>query len=273
MSQQQVVLITGASSGIGQATARLLAQKSFTVYGTSRNSSADEQMRGVEILPLDVGSDVSVKACTQAVLTRAGHLGILINNAGYQLEGAIEEVSIEEAKAQFETNFFGVMRMIRAALPIMRQQGGGQIINISSLGGLVPGPPFLGVYSASKFALEAYTENLWREVKPFNIRVSLVEPGNINSNLARNRQSAAERINDYDSWRQHALEALRQLDEKAPEPTLVADCVLRIIESKSPKLRYGVGLDGIWIPRLRRFLPELAFEQVVRSIFNLDANK
>jgi NAD(P)-dependent dehydrogenase (short-subunit alcohol dehydrogenase family) len=272
VSEQRVILITGASSGNGQATARLLAQRGFTVFGTSRNPSDVEMMPGVEMLPLDVRLDESVDACVDTVLKQAGRLDTLVNNAGYELGGAIEEATLEEAKAQFETNFFGVVRMVKAVLPVMRRQGNGQIINISSLAGLAP-VPFLGVYSASKSALEGYTEVLRHEVKPFNIQVSLMEPGYIKTTLARNRQYAANQISDYAPWRQRAFEAIREYEEKAPGPTLVAECVLRIIESKSPRLRYRVGKDAIRIPRLRRFLPESLLEQGTRSYFHLDAEE
>jgi NAD(P)-dependent dehydrogenase (short-subunit alcohol dehydrogenase family) len=157
MSEKKVVLITGVSSGIGEATARLLAQRDFTIFGTSRNPSGVEPIPGVEVLPLDVCSDESVNKCVDTVVERAGRVDILINNAGYGLGGVIEEVTVEEAKAQFETNFFGVVRMVRRVLPIMRKQGSGQIINISSGLGL-SSLAFVGLYSASKFALEGYTE-------------------------------------------------------------------------------------------------------------------
>ena len=270
MSNQKVILITGTSSGNGQAIARLLAQRGFTVFGTSRNPAGSERLPNVEVLPLDVRSDESVQACVDAVLQRAGRLDILVNNAGYVLGGAIEEVSIEEAKSQFETNLFGVMRVIQAVLPTMRRQASGQIINVSSLVGLVP-VPFLGGYSASKFALEGYTEALRHEVKPFNIRVSLIEPGFIRTSLARNRLYAARRIQDYDPWRERAYEVIHHSEETAPEPTLAAESVLHVIQSKSPKTRYQVGKDAISLPRLRRFLPESLFEQGVRNHFHLDA--
>ena len=273
MSEQKVALITGVSSGIGQSIARQLAQKNFAVFGTSRNPREIEPMPGVEVLPLDVCLDESAKACVDAVFAQMERLDILVNNAGYVLGGAIEEVSIEEAKAQFETNFFGAMRMVKAALPMMRQQRSGQIINISSLAGLVSAPPFWGIYSASKYALEAYTEHLWREVKPFNVRVSLVEPGAIKTHLTRNQQNAAEPIGDYDPWRERAFEASRQFEAKAPGPTLVADCVVRIIESKSPKLRNRVGKEAIWVPRLRKISSEARFERGIRNTFHLDVEK
>jgi NAD(P)-dependent dehydrogenase (short-subunit alcohol dehydrogenase family) len=273
MSKEKVALITGVSSGIGQGVARQLGQKGFAVFGTSRNPRGVEPMPGVEVLPLDVCLDTSVKACVDAVFAQAERLDILINNSGYVLGGAIEEVSIEEAKAQFETNFFGAMRMVKAVLPMMRQQRSGQIINISSLAGLISAPPFWGIYSASKYALEAYTEHLWREVKPFNVRVSLVEPGSIKTHLTRNQQNAAEPISDYEPWRERAFEASRQYEEKAPDPALVADCVVRIIESKSPKLRNRVGKQATWVPRLRKISSEARFEKVIRNVFHLDVEK
>lgn len=272
MPEQKVALITGASSGNGRAIARLLGQRGFQVFGTSRNPSAFEAMSQVEVLPLDVRLDESVKGCVDAVLKRAGRIEILVNNAGYVLGGAIEEATLEQAKAQFETNFFGIVQLVKVVLPIMRRQGNGQIINISSAAGLAS-LPFVGFYSASKFALEGYTEALRHEVKPFHIRVSLVEPGFIKTNLLSNTQYGNDQISEYDSWRQRASEAARQYMERAPEPTMVAECVLRVIESKSPRLRYTVGKEAGRISRLRRFLPESLFEKGTRSFFHLDVKK
>jgi NAD(P)-dependent dehydrogenase (short-subunit alcohol dehydrogenase family) len=163
MPTPRVVLITGASSGVGQSTARLLARRGFTVFGTSRNPSSADRVPGVEMLTLDVRDDDSVRACVETILHRSGRLDVVINNAGYELAGALEELSSEEARAQFETNFFGVVRMVNAVLPLMRHQKRGHIINVSSLTGLTASP-FLGIYSASKFALEGYTEALRHEV-------------------------------------------------------------------------------------------------------------
>jgi short-subunit dehydrogenase len=270
MSEKKVVLITGVSSGIGEATARLLAQRDFTIFGTSRNPSGVEPIPGVEVLPLDVCSDESVNKCVDTVVERAGRVDILINNAGYGLGGVIEEVTVEEAKAQFETNFFGVVRMVRRVLPIMRKQGSGQIINISSGLGL-SSLPFVGLYSASKFALEGYTEALRHEVKPFHIRVSLVEPGYIGTKFFDNEQLAGNPISDYDPWRQRASEAVKKHIEKALDPARVAECILRIIESKSPKLRNIVSKDIARIFLMRRLLPGSLFEQGARRYLNLDA--
>ena len=213
MSDQRVVLITGASSGVGQSTARLLSRRNYKVFGTSRNPAVTETIPGVEMLPLDVRADDSVRACVEAVSSAGGRIDVLINNAGYELAGALEELTAEETRAQFETNFFGVVRMIDAVLPTMRRQKRGHIINVSSLAG-VSSIPFLGIYSASKFALEGYTEALRHELKPFGIHVSLTEAGFLNTAMMNNRQIAANRITEYDPWRQRALDATRAQEEK-----------------------------------------------------------
>lgn len=269
MPDQRVVLITGASSGVGQTTARLLSQRGFAVVGTSRNPSSADGVPGVEMLPLDVRADDSVRACVEAVVNRSGRLDVLINNAGYELAGAVEELSLEEAKAQFETNFFGVIRMVNAVLPLMRQQTRGHIINVGSLTGLAA-IPFLGIYSASKFALEGYTEALRQEVRPFNIQVSLTEAGFLRTPMMNHRQVAARRMTEYDACRQRALSAVRASEDKAPGPDVVADVLLEIVSSSSPRLRYLIGQQAKSVARLRRFLPATMFEQGVRRSFSLD---
>jgi NAD(P)-dependent dehydrogenase (short-subunit alcohol dehydrogenase family) len=269
MSNQRVVLITGASSGVGQSTARLLSQKGYKVFGTSRNPASSEAIPTVQMLALDVRSDDSVAACVKAVTAQVGRLDVVVNNAGYELAGALEELSLDEAKAQFETNFFGVVRMVKAVLPIMRQQKRGQIVNVSSLSGLSP-IPFMGIYSASKFALEGYTEALRHEVKPFGIHVSQIEPGFLKTAMMDRRQVAAERISEYDPWRERAFKAIREYELKGPGPELVADTVLKIISSKTPRLRYVIGQQAKFVSGLRRLLPAGAYEQGTRSTFALD---
>jgi NAD(P)-dependent dehydrogenase (short-subunit alcohol dehydrogenase family) len=268
MSHQRVVLITGASSGVGQSTARLLAQHDYRVFGTSRDPTTAGIASAVEMLPLDVRTDDSVRACVDAVVDRGGRLDVLINNAGYELAGALEELSLEEARAQFETNFFGVVRMVGAALPLMRHQRSGQIVNVSSLAGLST-IPFMGVYSASKFALEGYTEALRHEVKPFNIHVSLTEAGFLRTPMMSHRQLAAHRLDDYDPFRERALNAIRQYEEKGPGPDAVAETMLEIVSSKTPRLRYLIGAQAKQVARLRRFLPAAMYEQGVRRTFSI----
>jgi NAD(P)-dependent dehydrogenase (short-subunit alcohol dehydrogenase family) len=269
MSDQRVVLITGASSGVGQSTARLLSQRNYKVFGTSRNPASAETIPAVEMLVLDVRADDSVRACVEAVSGRAGHIDVLINNAGYELAGALEELTAEETRAQFETNFFGVVRMVNAVLPAMRRRKHGHIINVSSLVGM-SSIPFLGIYSASKFALEGYTEALRYELKPFNIQVSMTEAGFLKTPMMNHRQIAANRITEYDPWRQRALDAIRADEEKAPGSEVVAETLLEIISSKTPRLRYPIGQQAKSVTRLRRFLPAGLFEQGVRRTFSLD---
>jgi len=269
VSNQTVVLITGASSGVGQSTARLLSQAGYTVFGTSRNSATAEAIPSVEMLALDVRNDGSVSACVSAVLNQVGRIDVLVNNAAYELAGAVEEVSLEEAKAQFETNFFGVVRMVKAVLPSMRQRRRGRIVNVGSFAG-VSSIPFMGIYAASKFALEGYTEALSMEVQPFNIRVSITEAGFLNTPMMHNRQTSATRLEDYDPWRQRAFTAFRDQEQKAPGPQLVAETLLKIISSPSPRLRYLVGSQAKSVSRLRWFLPEGLYERGKRSAFRLD---
>lgn len=269
MPEQRVVLVTGASSGVGQSTARLLTQSGYRVLGTSRKPTEAGDTSGVTMLPLDVRSDDSVAACLSAVSSLVDRVDILVNNAGYELAGALEEVSLDEAKAQFETNFFGVVRMVKAVLPLMRRQKLGQIINVTSLAGLSP-IPFMGIYSASKFALEGYTEALRLELSPFNIRVSQIEVGFLRTPMMNNRQVAVGRIAEYDPWRRRAFDAIQASERNGPGPELVADAVLKIAASRTPRLRYVVGKQARFVTRLRQFLPEGAFEQGVRGTFRLD---
>jgi NAD(P)-dependent dehydrogenase (short-subunit alcohol dehydrogenase family) len=266
MPPQRVVLITGASSGVGQSTARLLSQRGYTVFGTSRHSTLTESAPAVEMVPLDVRSDESVRACVEAVVNRSGRLDVLINNAGYELAGALEELSSEEARAQFETNFFGVVRMVDAVLPLMRRQKSGHIINVSSLSGL-SAIPFLGIYSASKFALEGYTEALRHEVKPFTVHVSLTEAGFLKTPMMNHRQLGANRIAEYEPWRQRALNAIRAHEEKGPGPEVVAETLLEIVSSRNPRLRYLIGSQAKTVARVRRFLPAGMYEDGVRRTF------
>jgi NAD(P)-dependent dehydrogenase (short-subunit alcohol dehydrogenase family) len=267
-SKQKVVLITGASSGFGEVTASLLAQRGYRVFGTCRNPGRNRAW-GYEMLPLDVRSDDSVRACVQELMERAGRLDVLISNAGYELSGAVEETSISEARDQFETNFFGAARMVKAALPVMRKQGGGRILLVSSLAGLIS-VPFHGFYSASKYALEGYAEALRHEVKGFNISVSLIEPGFFRTNLARAARNSTETVSEYAGMRERALKAFERAVQTGEDPGLVASLILSVVESRSPRLRYRVGKDAKRLPRIKALVPESAFEAGVRRNFHLD---
>jgi NAD(P)-dependent dehydrogenase (short-subunit alcohol dehydrogenase family) len=267
-SSQTVALVTGASSGVGRATASALAARGYRVFGTSRSPSGDSTP-GSEMLPLDVRDDASVAACVAAVTARAERLDLLVNNAGFEQAGALEEVSLEEARAQFETNFFGVVRMVKEVLPGMRSRRSGRIVNLSSFAGRLP-IPFLGIYSASKFAVDGYTEALRAEVKPFGIRVSQVEPWFLHTPMMSHRKTAARPIADYDRWRERAFAAIRGYEEKGPGPEAVADVIVKIAMSRRPRLRYLVGGRARFVASLMRFSPEAAFEPGFRSTYRLD---
>jgi len=262
MTDQKVVLVTGASSGIGQATAELLAAHGFTVFGTSRTPIQDK--RSYTWLPLDVRSDASVQAAVQSLLAQAGRIDVLVNNAGYVQFGAIEESNVADAQAQFDTNLFGVIRMVKAVLPVMRKQGSGRIINVSSIVGHIAAP-YGGLYSASKFALEGLSESLSAEVRQFGVSVSLVEPSYVNTALVA--QLPANLIADYTAGRQIAQNSLATNAKNGLEPGVVARVILRAATSR-PRLRYPVGLDGKIALLLQRLLPDSAFEALKRRLFS-----
>src|SRR5947208_3464921 len=264
-SMSQTILVTGASSGIGQATARLLAERGFTVFGTARKPEGAKS-QGITMVALDVRSDDSVRACVQQVVGKAGRLDVLVNNAGYSITGAAEETSVEEAKAQLETNFFGVVRMVNAVLPAMRAARAGKIINISSLAGNTA-IPFSAFYSASKFAVEGYSEALWYEIRPLGISVSLVEPGFVNTPIVEASPAAARQLPAYDASRKSMLAAFGHALKAGIPPEQVARRVLQIIAQPNPALRYRVGAQATWLPRLRNVVPWNVYAAGVRKTF------
>ena len=256
MKETKVILITGASSGFGFAIANKLASEGHTVFGTSRSPAKVKEKVNFELLQLDVTSDQSVRDCVRLLLSHSERIDVVINNAGFAVVGAIEETTLEQAKFQFETNFWGCVRVIKEVLPVLRRQRKGHIINIGSLAGLV-GIPFEGFYTASKHALEGYSKSLRYEIEPFNIQVTVIEPGFFKTNIRHSSVSAAERISDYDSIRPKVLSALLASAENAPPPDSVAEVVSEIIQTKNPKFAYRVGKDARWLPVLNFFFPKV----------------
>jgi NAD(P)-dependent dehydrogenase (short-subunit alcohol dehydrogenase family) len=270
----KVVLVTGASTGIGKCCADHLVSRGYRVFGTSRRppASTAPSSASVEMIAMDVDDDRSVTTGVQSVVEKAGRLDAVINNAGWGLMGAIEDTAIDEARAQLETNFFGVLRVCRAVLPILRQQGGGHIINISSLGGIV-GLPFSGLYSASKFALEGFSEALRLETWRFGIRVVLVEPGDFRSNFtAARRMTKASAINDaYRQALDRAHAAQEKEERNGPTPEPIARLVEKILRSNNPRLRYTAGmLSQRMVVPLKRFLPQRFFEWLFCRVMGID---
>jgi len=269
MTQEKVALVTGVSSGIGRATATLLSERGFRVFGTMRKSSeTDAQLGNVKVVRLDVRDAESVRSCLRTVLDQAGRIDALVNNAGYTLVGSLEETSIEEAKEVFDTNFFGVLRISQAVLPIMREQGHGRIANISSVVGFLPAP-YQGIYAASKHALEGYSESLDHEVRQFGIRVSVIEPGFTRTNIGQNGQLASQPLGAYDSERDRVLDAIRESISSGEDPVRVASVVLEALTSRSPRPRYLAGRGAQFVSRLRKFAPSKLFDKGLRKQFGL----
>ncbi len=232
----KTILITGASSGIGRATAQMLASKGFRVFGTVRKPR--HSLPGVELIKLDVTDDASISEAVRGITAKAGPIGGLVNNAGYGLAGAVEETSVAEAREQFETNVFGVIRMVNAVLPAMREQGYGRIVNISSILGFMP-MPYMGIYAASKHALEGYTETLDHEVRQFGVRAVLIEPDLTRTNFERNTRATATNIPAYAAQKSRAIEAMREQEKTGTEPQAVALAILTALTGKSPLLPWG----------------------------------
>jgi NAD(P)-dependent dehydrogenase (short-subunit alcohol dehydrogenase family) len=260
------VLITGASAGIGRACADYLHDRGCKVYGASRR--IQDSLR-FSTLAMDVTDDRSVADGIARVMNAEGRLDVVINNAGFGLAGAIEDTTVEEARSQFETNFFGVVRVCRAVLPVFRKQGSGLIVNMSSLAGFVA-IPFQTYYSATKFALEALSEGLRIEVKRFGIRVVLIEPSDFKSDFTANRKSAAAARPDSAYWEQYSrsLTTMEASERSGPSPIIIARLVERIIHDPSPRLRNPVGLwsqrFGVW---LKTVLPARLFEYLLTKLY------
>ncbi len=254
----KTVLITGATSGIGLAIANKLHQRGFRVFGTSRFPEKYRQNVPFDLLPLDITSEESIQHCVAALLAKSPVIDVLINNAGIDINGSAEETSSALARKQFETNFWGAVNMTKAILPLMRQQRNGRIITIGSLGGLI-GMPFSSYYAASKHALEGFFKSLRLELKPFNVKVSVVEPGIFKTNLSQASENAEPSIADYDAIRDKALAVLSDSIDSAPTPEPIAETVLEILRSDNPRFSYPVGKDSKFLPILQ-FISNRLFE-------------
>ena len=263
----KTAIVTGASSGIGRATAEALAQKGFAVFGTSRRA-ANAGPKQVTMLTCDVTDDESVRGMVATVLSRTGRIDLLVNNAGIGLQGGAEESSIGQVQALFDVNLFGVIRATNAVLPAMRQRGGGRIINISSVLGLIPSP-YSAHYSATKHALEGYSESLDHELRAFNIRVSLVEPAYTRSVFDQNALEADSMLREYDEARAGVRALLDEVMPKGDSPELVAATVLAAATDRRPQRRYAAGKVARQISVLRRFVPAGAFDKSLRKQMRL----
>ncbi|HHY48044.1 MAG TPA: SDR family NAD(P)-dependent oxidoreductase [Firmicutes bacterium] len=269
------VLITGASSGIGAACALLLAREGYSVWGTTRSldkvaTLPEELRRLVRFVEMDVTDDASVKRGVDEVIRQAGQIDILINNAGFAIYGPVEEVPIELAKAQFETNVFGALRLIQAVVPAMRERGSGLVINMSSLAGKLV-IPFQAHYSASKHAIEALTEGLKQELRPFGVKVVAIEPGDINTNFNNATLFGQRNDSPYQRWMDASWHAIDVNLKRAPGPEVVARKVLAVVRKANPATRYPAGdFMSTKFPFLVRFLPDSVREFAIRVFYGIN---
>ena len=268
--KNKVALVTGASSGIGEATAERLAKAGYKVYGTSRRGARAGQ-RSFEMLALDVTSDQSVEAVVKEVMRLQGRIDLLVNNAGFGVAPAgAEESSIEQARSIFDTNFFGVVRMTRAVVPHMRRQGSGRIINIGSVLGFLP-MPYGALYAATKHAVEGYSESLDHELRTRGIRVSVVEPAYTKTQFDVNLLEADSRLDEYREIRAVLGNTLKEVMASADRPDVVADVVLQAASAVRPKIRYAAGGLARRLRLLRRFAPAGVLDAGIRKDLHLDA--
>ncbi|EIM98711.1 short chain dehydrogenase [Paraburkholderia hospita] len=249
-----IAIVTGASSGIGEATENRLTTAGYKVYGASRRGTQAGQ-RAFEMLPLDVTSEASVEAAVHEVLRLHGRIDLLVNNAGFRIApAAAEESSLDQARAIFDTNFFGIVRTTRAVLPHMRRQGRGRIINIGSVLGFLP-MPYMALYSATKHAVAGYSESLDHELRTMGIRVSVIEPAYIKTSFDANFVAPDAPLDEYREVRASVDKRVKEVVEGADGPEVVAETVLQAALAARPRLRYAAGGLAGRLRLLRRFAP------------------
>ncbi len=267
--KNKVALVTGASSGIGEATAQRLSKAGYKVYGTSRRVGPAGQ-RLFEMLPLDVTQDESVEAVVQQLMQLEGRIDLLVNNAGFGVSpAAAEESSIKQAQAIFDTNFFGIVRMTRAVVPHMRRQGSGRIINLGSVLGFLP-MPYMALYSATKHAVAGYSEALDHELRTQGIRVSVLEPAYINTPFDANLMKPDAPLDLYRGIRAGVEKRVKEVLMDADGPDVVAEIVLKAAMAVHPKIRYAPGIASR-MRLLRRFAPASVLDAGVRKDLRLEA--
>jgi NAD(P)-dependent dehydrogenase (short-subunit alcohol dehydrogenase family) len=277
-SSQKVAVVTGSSSGIGYETSLLLARNQFATYASMRNLKKSDELLNIaakeriplKVIQLDVNDDSSVNDAIDTIVKENGGIDVLVNNAGYDLFGSLEELAIDEIKAQFETNFFGLIRGCKAVIPTMRKQESGTIVNISSLGGRIGLMPFLTAYHSSKFAVEGFTESLRQELAQFNINVILIEPGAIRSNFIDNSKTGKNynpENSPYASIIQKVFEGFESIMADSSHPRDVAEVILKVVNTSSPNVRYPVGKDAESVLKARRELSDKELEKWVRESY------
>ena len=271
MDKKKVALVTGSSSGIGYETALLLARNGFDTFATMRNMNKSKEITEVSkrenlplrVMQLDVNDDRSVADAINNILNEKKSIEVVVNNAGYGLMGSVEESSLDEIKAQFETNFFGAIRVIKEVIPIMRKQRTGTIVNVSSVAGRI-GFPMGSAYVSSKFALEGLSESMSYELKQFGIKIVLIEPGVINTNFALvTPKKALEANSSYSQLMNKLEENLFSTIANGTPPKDVANVILHSITKESPEHRYLVGNDAVELINARKNSTDEEFEKMI----------
>ena len=263
----QVILITGASSGFGKITAQMLSEWGHIVYGTSRKPS--DNINKVKMLVADVTNPLSIRKAVNQILSEQGRIDVLINNAGMGIGGALELATEEEVSMQMNTNFFGVVNMCREVLPAMRQARKGKIINISSIGGVM-GIPYQGFYSASKFAVEGYSEALALEVSPFRIKVCIVEPGDFNTGFTDNRKISelTKQNTDYRDGFLRSLKIIEKEERNGCDPHKLGATICKIVACKNPPFRTKVGpLVQVMFAHSKKWFPDSVIQYALRIFY------
>ena len=270
----KVALVTGSSSGIGFETSLALARNGYHTFATMRNLGKDEKIKqiiekedlSIEILELDVDSEESVNRAIKTVSEKKGRIDVLVNNAGYGMWGTVEDVSIDEFKEQFETNFFSIIRLIQKVAPIMRKQSSGNIVNISSVAGRI-GFPVSPAYISSKFALEGLSESLRFELMPFGINVIIIEPGVIKTNFFDSMKMSEKSQQDstYKEITDKVISGVKMMAEMGTHPKEVADVVIKTLGEEKPLPRYVIGNDAMMFLEAKKMITDIEFENYLKK--------
>jgi short-subunit dehydrogenase len=277
----RVAVVTGSSSGIGYETSLLLARKGFDTFATMRKLEggsrqitdiAKNENLPLQVIQLDVNNDKSVIDAINRIVKKKDRIDVVVNNAGYALGGAFEETSMDEIKKQFETNFFGAVRVMQAVIPIMRKQRSGKIVNITSMGGRIS-IPLSAFYHGSKFALEGLSESIQYELEPFGIKIILIEPGAIGSNFWKNIKTANKASSNpnspYAQLANNMSEAFKKIEQNAIHPSEVAKVILDAVTSDDPQLRYLVGNDAAMLMEARKNMSDREFRSLIKKQFEI----
>ncbi|HUX94862.1 MAG TPA: SDR family oxidoreductase [Bacteroidales bacterium] len=267
---KKVILITGISSGFGKQTAKLLSEKGHTVYGTVRRYTFSDTP--VHYLTMDLIDSDSIKAAVAAVVEKEGRIDILINNAGMHTGGPAETTPIENIRLQMDTNFIGMVQITKEVLPVMRKQGGGTIINFSSIGGLM-GLPYQAYYSASKFAIEGFSEALRMEVNKYKIRIILINPGDFRTSNSANRRNYLAPTGADDPYNEQYAVTLKVIEKDEANgwaPELLAKKIIRIVEYKNPLQRYIIGsFEQKLAVFIKTILPRKIFRLILQDHYKI----